>query len=187
VSFDADNRLMRYRATPTVCNACPVKETCTTSDNGREMTREVDPWPFSEAGRFHRGIACTIAALAILLPLVTLVPERDPLDAAVLLSTIVLAGVATIPLVSHFWNTPAGFPEDVPLEQDATHALPGRTVDRTVDRAYDRMVDPAVREQPSLIPASRRSVYGSDRLTAGGLRPDRYASRHRLPSTEEEP
>ena len=26
-SFDPDNRVMRYRASPTVCNACPVKST----------------------------------------------------------------------------------------------------------------------------------------------------------------
>ena len=30
-----------------------------------EVSRQVDPWPHSEAGRFHRGIACAIAGLAI--------------------------------------------------------------------------------------------------------------------------
>ena len=49
---------MRYRAKPSVCNTCPVKSTCTTSDHGREISREIDPWPHSEAGQFHRGIAC---------------------------------------------------------------------------------------------------------------------------------
>jgi hypothetical protein len=57
-SFDPHDRIMRYRAKPGGCNACPVKSTCTTSDRGREVTREVDPWPYSEAGRFHRGISC---------------------------------------------------------------------------------------------------------------------------------
>ena len=46
-SFDPDNRVMRYRANPTVCNNCPVKDTCTTSDSGREISRNVDPWPHS--------------------------------------------------------------------------------------------------------------------------------------------
>ena len=38
-SFDPDNRVMRYRGSPTICNACPVKDTCTTSSSGREVQR----------------------------------------------------------------------------------------------------------------------------------------------------
>jgi hypothetical protein len=55
--FDHERRLMRYRARAHVCNACPVKERCTDSDTGREIVRPLDPWPHSEAGRFHRVIA----------------------------------------------------------------------------------------------------------------------------------
>ena len=29
-SFDPDNSVMRYRGNPSICNACPVKQTCTT-------------------------------------------------------------------------------------------------------------------------------------------------------------
>ena len=50
-SFDPDHRVMRYRASPSVCNACPVKETCTPSRSGREVQRAVDSWPASEAAR----------------------------------------------------------------------------------------------------------------------------------------
>ena len=186
VSFDADNRLMRYRATPTVCNACPVKASCTTSSKGREITREVDPWPHSEAGRFHRGIACTIAALAGMLPLVTLVAERDLLDAVVLVATIAFAGVASIPLVTHFWNTPDGFPDHVPVESE-----PGpMDITATVDTAVNAIAD----AQESLIPASRRSVYGSDKASAGygsdkasagQPGPDRYAASRGTVRSEE--
>ncbi len=56
-AFDSDNRVMRYRAKPSVCNTCPIKDSCTVSANGRELTREVDEWPYSESGRFHRGLA----------------------------------------------------------------------------------------------------------------------------------
>ena len=56
-SFDPQHRVMRYRASPVVCNSCPVKSDCTTSEHGRELSREVDPWPYSDSGRFHRGIA----------------------------------------------------------------------------------------------------------------------------------
>lgn len=171
MSFDPQNRVTRYRANPTVCNACSVKPTCTTSDKGREMTREVDPWPHSEAGRFHRGIACTIAALAGLFPLVTLVSEREPLEAVVLLATIAFVGVASIPLVSHFWNTPDGFPEHVPVENEP----------RPVDTVVDAIVD----AQKALIPASRRSVYGSDNRSAGQPGPDRYGARRGAVKSEE--
>lgn len=30
-SFDPENRVMRYRGNPTVCNTCPVKDSCTVS------------------------------------------------------------------------------------------------------------------------------------------------------------
>jgi len=196
VSFDADNRVMRYRATPTVCNACPVKAGCTSSSRGREITREVDPWPHSEAGRFHRGIACTIAALAGLFPLVSLVTERDPLDAVVLLATIAVAGVAGIPLVSHFWNTPDGFPTHVPVEREpgpldvaatAARAATAATANTVIDAA-DAITD----AQESLIPASRRSVYGSDKTSAGSdntsaeqPRRDRYGARRGAVKTKE--
>ena len=187
VSFDADNRVMRYRATPTVCNACPVKASCTTSSKGREIAREVDTWPHSEAGRFHRGIACTIAALAGLLPLVSLVTERDALDALVLLGTIAVAAVAGIPLVSHFWNTPDGFPEHVPVESEPE---PGPIdIVATADTAdalatADTVIDAIADVQRSLIPASRRSVYGSDN-TSTEPRRDRYGARRGAVKTKE--
>ncbi|HSF27267.1 MAG TPA: hypothetical protein VLC50_07095 [Actinomycetes bacterium] len=118
VSFDAKNRVVRYRAKPSICNSCPVKDTCTTSDSGREITRDFDPWPHSEAGRFHRGIACTVAALGAALPVATLFVERNPVDVLVLVVTVLLVGVASLPLVSHFRHSPAGFP-DLPIEGES--------------------------------------------------------------------
>jgi hypothetical protein len=70
-SFDPDNRLIRYRASPSICNACPVKDSCTTSSSGREVQRAVDVWPASEAARFHRGIACVVVVLGLAWPLAT--------------------------------------------------------------------------------------------------------------------
>ena len=55
--FDHERRLVRYRAKAHVCNGCPAKSACTDSDRGREIVRPLDPWPHSEAGRFHRTIA----------------------------------------------------------------------------------------------------------------------------------
>ncbi len=45
--YDEQQRLMRYRAKPSVCNACPVKPDCTSSPHGREITRPTQPWPHS--------------------------------------------------------------------------------------------------------------------------------------------
>ncbi len=75
-SFDPDNRVMRYRATPSICNACPVKKTCTTSHSGREVQRAVDSWPASEAARFHRGVACAVVLLGLVWPLAVALTGR---------------------------------------------------------------------------------------------------------------
>jgi|SRR5680860_1010572 len=128
VSFDVHQRTMRYRANPVVCNRCPVKDTCTTSSRGREIEREVDPWPHSEAGRFHRGIACSMTLLAFVLPLAMLPSRSEPVDAVTLLGVMTLVVLASLPLFSHFRNTPAGFPTQVPLEDTAER---GAALERT--------------------------------------------------------
>lgn len=179
MSFDPEIRVTRYRATPTACNACPVKDDCTTSDTGRELTREVDPWPHSEAGRFHRGIACTICLLAVSLPLVSLIIERDLPDAIVLLATVVFSVVASMPLVSHFRNTPDGFPENIPVENQPV--------------GPDMVTGAADKGQQLLIPPSRRAVYGSDvkagrtpeKAFADQPKPDRYGTNWRSAKSKE--
>src|SRR5699024_9678187 len=50
-SVDPENRVMRYRGSPTICNSWPVKDSCTSSDDGREMRRMIDVWPASESDR----------------------------------------------------------------------------------------------------------------------------------------
>ncbi len=113
-TFDPGQRVMRYRAKPSVCNACPVKHSCTASASGREITREVDPWPHSEAGRFHRGIACSIALLAVVLPAGMLLSVSRVSDALLLVAVIGAAAAAGMPLARHLWQSPAGFPDHVP-------------------------------------------------------------------------
>ena len=115
-SFDPDNRVMRYRASPSVCNACPVKDSCTTNDHGREVTRHVDPWPSSEAERFHRGVACTVAVLAIVWPLVSTLGDRSPTELILLCATTALVMIGSLPLWSHLRRAPAQFPEHVKVE-----------------------------------------------------------------------
>jgi hypothetical protein len=113
-SYDPEQRIVRYRAKPAVCNACPVKHSCTTSPHGREVTREIDPWPHSEAGRFHRGIAMVVAMIGVLLPLGMIFSKPSLLDLLALLGMIFLVGAASMPLAGHLWHTPSGFPEHIP-------------------------------------------------------------------------
>ena len=94
-TFDRERRLVRYRARPTVCNACPRKSDCTDSEEGREVVRFLDEWPRLEAGRFHRGLALTLIALAALMAGAALVRNHDPAELAALggvLALTLLAG-----------------------------------------------------------------------------------------------
>lgn len=147
-SFDPDNRVMRYRASPTVCNACPVKETCTTSAGGREMQRHVDPWPASESARFHRGIACTVVVLAIVWPLAAAISaaasarESRWAEVLVLGAVSLLVVLAGLPLWSHLRHSQA----------DPTGVLRRSSDDNVADRA-----ELARRH------LARRTGYASDR------------------------
>jgi hypothetical protein len=89
---DRERRLVRYRGKPHVCNACPRKQACTDSDEGREIVRFLDDWPRLEAGRFHRGLAATLVLLAALVTVVALVRHHEPVEAAAL--TAVLGATA---------------------------------------------------------------------------------------------
>ena len=113
-SFDPHHRVMRYRAKPSVCNSCPVKSSCTSSHHGREIRREIDPWPYSEAGRFHRGIACVVAGLALIMLLGMLIGEHSAADVLVLLTTAVVVLAVSLPLARHLWTTPSNAPDHLP-------------------------------------------------------------------------
>lgn len=143
ISFDPDNRVMRYRAAPTVCNSCPVKATCTTSEHGRQVGRNVDPWPNSEAERFHRGIACVVVVLGLVWPLAAMLQNRTALELTVLGAATAAIALGSWPLWSHLHRSPAGFPDHVKVEG----------LDETV----------AAQLVATTAAARRRSDYGSDR------------------------
>lgn len=141
-SYDPDHRVMRYRGTPSICNACPVKDTCTTSRSGREVQRAVESWPASEAARFHRGIACVVVTLGLVWPLALAVTGPGP-DALLVLGLGVLAAlVVSLPLWSHLRRSPVFVPEGM------TH------------RSLDEVV--AERDAAAAALSRRRSSYGSD-------------------------
>jgi Transposase DDE domain len=110
IGYDEQARLMRYRAKPTVCNACPVKSSCTSSPHGREVTRETEPWPHSEAARFHRGLVLVLIGLAATLLMVVVIRHHRPADLALVLVPLVASGALAHRFTDHFRRTPAGFP-----------------------------------------------------------------------------
>lgn len=143
-SFDPENRVMRYRGLPLVCNSCPVKDSCTTSDDGREMRRHVDPWPASESARFHRGIACAVSVLAVLWPALSTLTVQHWTSQVLTLGATVLIALASIPLWAFLKRTPAD---------------PMGAVVRTADQTAED------REAAASALARLRSSYASDRRT----------------------
>jgi len=52
VASDGSGRVNRYRAYAHVCNACSIKDLCTSSDQGRELEHNPNSWLESEVKRF---------------------------------------------------------------------------------------------------------------------------------------
>jgi Transposase DDE domain len=116
--FDHERRLVRYRAKAHICNRCPLKGACTDSDDGREIVRPLDPWPHSEAGRFHRGLSLMLVVLALLVIVVGAARNHDAADAGGLLALLVVALGIGRWLARDFRAHPSGFPEPT-----ASHGL----------------------------------------------------------------
>jgi len=121
---DHERRLARYRARARVCNACPRKQRCTDSDDGREVVRAMDPWPHSEAGRFHRGVCLVLIALAGLVLLVDAVRHHDPAEVAALAFVAAIVAAAAQHMLSAFRTTPANFPPS-PAHPASAPGIPG--------------------------------------------------------------
>ena len=103
---DEKLRLVRYRGKAHVCNACAAKHRCTDSDEGREVVRFLDEWPRLEVGRFHRGLALTLVALAGLLAVVGLVRQHGVADAAFLGAVLLLAASSAQRLAPSLGRSP---------------------------------------------------------------------------------
>jgi hypothetical protein len=108
--IDYEQRVARYRASRHVCNGCAVKHRCTDSDDGREITRALDPWPHSEAGRFHRGIALVPACVALIVLPIEAIRHPALIDLGVLAVPALIGLVAITRVLSDFLASPANFP-----------------------------------------------------------------------------
>jgi hypothetical protein len=111
---DHERRLVRYKARPLICNNCPSKGDCTDSDEGREIARAMDPWPHSEAGRFHRGISLVLVLIAVLVLVVETFRNHAPAELAVLGAVLALVAAVAWHLHAAFRRTPDNFPVPKP-------------------------------------------------------------------------
>jgi len=123
IETDMRLRLARYRARAHVCNACPRKGDCTDSDTGREVTRMLDPWPHSEAGRFHRAIAVAIVCFGTLVIGAGVALHHSAADLAVLGSALLVSTAVGLHLLADFRSAPSGFPWP---EDDRSGPVPTR-------------------------------------------------------------
>jgi hypothetical protein len=109
-AIDHRRRVARYRAKPVVCNSCPAKDGCTDSDQGREVVRPLDPWPHSEAGRFHRGISLVLLCIASLVVLAGIAITPSLPDVALLGTALIVTVGVALRMSRALAATPAGFP-----------------------------------------------------------------------------
>ena len=108
--LDAERRLVRYRARAHVCNGCPSKPRCTDSNEGREIVRPLDPWPHSEAGRFHRTIALLLVALSALILVAEAIRHHRAPELAMLVGTLAVVALSARWLLRDLRTHPANFP-----------------------------------------------------------------------------
>jgi hypothetical protein len=124
---DYERRLIRYRGRPQICNHCPAKADCTDSDDGREVVRAIDPWPHSEAGRFHRGISLSLTAVATLILTAELVRNHGPLELLVLGAALAVTATLARHIHKAFRASPANFPAATAIPSTKIPAEPVRS------------------------------------------------------------
>jgi hypothetical protein len=111
-AIDHHHRVARYRARPVVCNACPAKDGCTDSDEGREIVRPIDPWPHSEAGRFHRAISVALLGLASVIAAAGIAVSPSLPGLIPLAAMLVVSASVGLRMSRALAAMPSGFPGD---------------------------------------------------------------------------
>ncbi|MBX6383372.1 MAG: hypothetical protein IRZ07_10445 [Microbispora sp.] len=105
------------RAGTSICDACPGTPGHICS-GGREVVGVPRPWPHSEAGRFHRGLALVPVVLAASLTLIEAVRHPVWPDLALAAAAFTATAVTARWLIGRLRATPAGFPEPDPEATD---------------------------------------------------------------------
>jgi hypothetical protein len=82
----------------------------------RKIVRPLDPWPHSEAGRFHRGIALLMVGLALLMVVVEGARHHDLAELALLAALLAAGALAARWLARDLRAHPANFPGPSPSQ-----------------------------------------------------------------------
>lgn len=61
-----EDRLAVYRAPASICNACPLKASCTPHDEGRHLYRPLAVWAETDIGRFHRRLSLLMIGVGVI-------------------------------------------------------------------------------------------------------------------------
>ena len=108
--MDHEWHLIRYRGRPRICNHRPAKRDRTDSHEGREVVRSMDPWPYSEAGRFHRGISSAVALIAALILAAGAAHNHSQFTLVILGAASAVVALVTRHLHAAFRMSSADFP-----------------------------------------------------------------------------
>jgi hypothetical protein len=79
------------------------------------VVRAMDPWPHSEAGRFHRGISLVVTAIAAFILAAEAFRNHAPLELLVLGATFATVALVAWHLHAAFRASPANFPVPSPV------------------------------------------------------------------------
>ncbi len=100
--ISTETRIARYRAPANTCNSCILKDSCTDSDQGREILQHMDSWMQSELRRFHAGISFALLLLAVLIVIAEIPRHNQAAELAVLFLALAAAFWAGRQLPSKF-------------------------------------------------------------------------------------
>jgi hypothetical protein len=96
----------------------------------------MDPWPHSEAGRFHRGISVAILVLAALVSAVALLRNTAPAEFSLLVSALLLVVALLGRMLVSLRATPANAPASVdPSRRTLTSTPRAPSMERGDSRA----------------------------------------------------
>lgn len=88
--IDPERQIVRYRAPAHTCNSCQIKERCTHSDQGREITVPLDPWVQSAAVRLQNGISLVLLILASFILAIELLRNSQRSESYVLGAVLII-------------------------------------------------------------------------------------------------
>jgi hypothetical protein len=66
-TVDEHRQLAIYRASASRCNGCPMKQGCTSHDDGRMIFRSLATWSESDVGGFHQRVSAVMLSVSVLL------------------------------------------------------------------------------------------------------------------------